>query len=156
MKETMFDVLVYLFENYLEAEIQPDQSTLTRELSAAGFESAEIDGAFAWLTGLETLAEAKLPASLGASLATRCYADAETRVLNAECRGFIYFLEASKVLNPIQREWVIDRAQALSEREINLEQLKWIVLIVLWSQRQTQDYLFVEDILFSENKPQMH
>lgn len=156
MKETMFDVLVYLFENYLEAEIQPDQSTLTRELSAAGFESAEIDGAFAWLTGLETLADAKFPASLGDSLATRCYADAEMRVLNAECRGFIYFLEASKVLSPVQREWVIDRAQALSEREINLEQLKWIVLIVLWSQRQTQDYLFVEDILFSENKPQMH
>lgn len=156
MKETMFDVLVYLFENYLEAEIQPDQSTLTRELSAAGFESAEIDGAFAWLTGLETLAQAELPASMGESLATRCYADAETRVLNAECRGFIYFLEASKVLNPIQREWVVDRAQALSEREINLEQLKWIVLIVLWSQRQTQDYLFVEDILFSENKPHMH
>lgn len=156
MKETMFDVLVYLFENYLEAEIQPDQSTLTRELSAAGFESAEIDGAFAWLTGLETLADAKFPASLSDSLATRCYADAEMRVLNAECRGFIYFLEASKVLSPVQREWVIDRAQALSEREINLEQLKWIVLIVLWSQRQTQDYLFVEDILFSENKPQMH
>lgn len=156
MKETMFDVLVYLFENYLEAEIQPDQPTLTRELSAAGFESAEIDGAFAWLSGLETLAEAKLPTSLTDSLATRCYADAEMRVLNLECRGFIYFLEASKVLNPAQREWVIDRAQALSEREINLEQLKWIVLIVLWSQRQTQDYLFVEDILFSENKPQMH
>ena len=32
----MFDILVYLFENYFEAEIHPDHGKLARELSAAG------------------------------------------------------------------------------------------------------------------------
>ena len=35
----MFDVLVYLFENYYQAEGYPDQDTLSRKLHAAGFVS---------------------------------------------------------------------------------------------------------------------
>ena len=38
----MFDVLVYLFENYYQAEGYPDQDTLSRKLHAAGFENEDI------------------------------------------------------------------------------------------------------------------
>ena len=57
----MFDILVYLFENYFEADLHPDQGTLEQELSAAGFDSTEINLAFDWLNGLETLVQLPIP-----------------------------------------------------------------------------------------------
>jgi len=152
----MFDILVYLFENYFEADLHPDQGTLEQELSAAGFDSTEITLAFDWLNGLETLSSSPYPDSLVNSKSARIYADAEQKKIDAESRGFLTFLEVSNILNPVQREWVIDRILALNNRDVGLEQVKWIVLMVLWSQGQADDYLFMEDLLFGDSSPQMH
>jgi len=152
----MFDILVYLFENYFEADLHPDHNTLEQELSAAGFDSTEINLAFDWLNGLETLASSPYPDSLVDSKSARIYADIEQEKIDAESRGFLTFLEVSNILNPVQREWVIDRILALNGRDVDLEQVKWIVLIVLWSQGAAEDYLFIEDLLFGDNTPQMH
>ena len=51
----MFEVLVYMFENYIEADIRPDQRTLARELFAAGFDQEDINGAFDWFSALEEM-----------------------------------------------------------------------------------------------------
>ena len=51
---------------------------------------------------------------------------------------------------------MIDRILALNDRDVNIEQVKWTVLIVLWSQGQAEDYLFMEDLLFGDSTPQMH
>lgn len=152
----MFDILVYLFENYFEADLHPDQLTLEQELSAAGFDSTEINLAFDWLNGLETLSSSPYPDSLAYSQSIRIYADIEQKKIDAESRGFLTFLEVSNILNAVQREWVIDRILALNDRDVGLEQVKWIVLIVLWSQGAAEDYLFIEDLLFGDNAPQMH
>lgn len=152
----MFDILVYLFENYFEANVHPDQDTLQRELFAAGFESDEITRAFDWLSGLETLAQSSYSASLANSRSLRVYADVEQKKIGVESRGFLAFLEASDILSPLQREWVIDRVLALELPEVSLEQIKWIVLMVLWSQGQVRDYLFMEDLLFGDSHPTMH
>lgn len=152
----MFDVIVYLFEHYFEADVYPDEGTLTRELSAAGFDSEEINQAIAWMNGLENLAQSSYPESLAKSRSVRCYGEQEAAKINPENRGFLMFLEASGVLNAVQREWVIDRVMALNEPEVTLEQVKWTVLIVLWSQGQGQDYLFIEDLLFGDSKAMVH
>ncbi|MBW3567408.1 MAG: DUF494 domain-containing protein, partial [Proteobacteria bacterium] len=54
MKENLLDVLMYLFENYLddETEIQPDRDLLRIELEEAGFDRGEVNKAFSWLEGL--------------------------------------------------------------------------------------------------------
>ena len=152
----MFEVIVYLFEHYFEADIYPDEGTLTRELSAAGFDSEEINQAISWMNGVEKLSQAPYPEALTHSLSTRCYAEQETARINSENQGFLMFLESSGILNPIQREWVIDRIMALDGPEITLEQLKWTVLIVLWSHSQGEDYLFIEDLLFGDTKTMVH
>ena len=41
----MFDVLVYLYENYWRPDACPDHDQLTRKLSSVGFESDEIQEA---------------------------------------------------------------------------------------------------------------
>jgi Smg protein len=152
----MFDILVYLFENYFEVNVYPDEGTLTRELSAAGFDRDEINQAMAWVNGLEKLTQESYLPGLAGSLAQRFYSDTEETKIGTESRGFLSFLETSGILNPVQREWVIDRIMALNEHEVSLEQVKWTVLIVLWSQGQASDFMFIEDLLFGDTQPTMH
>jgi Smg protein len=54
MNEDIFDVLIYLFENYMDSEIDiiPDTDLLQTELKAAGFNSGIILKAFEWLDTL--------------------------------------------------------------------------------------------------------
>ena len=54
MKENVLDVLMYLFETYIdtEEEPEPDQNELRDELTRAGFGDSEIDRALDWLDGL--------------------------------------------------------------------------------------------------------
>lgn len=151
----MFEVLVYLFENYFEANIHPDQHTLAKELSAAGFEDADINGAFDWFDALEAMSQQETEANIASSGILRIYSEIETKKISSESLGFLMFLEQAGVLNPAQRELVIDRAMALPEA-ISLEETKWIVLMALWNQGKAGDYLFVEDALFSDTRPTLH
>ena len=148
----MFEVLVYLFENYFEANIHPDQHTLAKELSAAGFEDADINGAFDWFDALEAMSQ---QANIASSGVLRIYSEIETKKISSDSLGFLMFLEQAGVLNPAQRELVIDRAMALPEA-ISLEETKWIVLMALWNQGKAGDYLFFEDALFSDTRPTLH
>lgn len=151
----MFEVLVYLFENYFEANIHPDQHTLAKELSAAGFEDADIHGAFDWFNTLEAMSQPNAPAPAPTAGTVRVFSNTESKKISNDSLGFLMFLEQAGVLDPVQRELVIDRAMALPGT-ISLEETKWIVLIALWQQGKVGDYLFVEDALFSDTRPTMH
>ncbi|MGZ8192915.1 MAG: DUF494 family protein, partial [Methylobacter sp.] len=56
MKENIFDVLMYLFENYMEDEIEilPESDVIRTELLEAGFEQIEVNKAFDWLESLSS------------------------------------------------------------------------------------------------------
>ncbi len=137
MKENVLDVLMYLFESYMdeEAEISPDQESLKTELLEAGFPQAEINKALAWLEGLAALQDdhAARPNS-GVRPSFRVFTEQETGKLCMDGRGFLLFLEQVGVLDAVSRELVIDRVMALETDEINLEELKWVVLMVLFNQ----------------------
>ncbi len=64
----------------------------------------------------------------------RIYSDEECGKLDTECRGFLLFLEQMGVLDHATREMVIDRVMALDSEEVDLEQLKWVILMVLFNQ----------------------
>ncbi|MGH8210013.1 MAG: DUF494 domain-containing protein, partial [Steroidobacteraceae bacterium] len=64
----------------------------------------------------------------------RIFADGELARLSTECRGFLFTLESLGILSPQQREIVIERMLALDADELDTEQLKWVVLMVLSSQ----------------------
>ena len=68
MKESVLDVLMYLFETYMEEEDQPepDRDILRSELASAGFSGGQIDRALDWLDGLarsEERNETRAPAA---------------------------------------------------------------------------------------------
>jgi Smg protein len=147
MKENIFDVLMFLFENYMadEVEILPDSDVVRVELLDAGFEQLEVNKAFDWLESL-SLQRAIKPSAMPAF---RIFCDQEKARLDIECRNLLLFLEHSGILNSANREIVIDRAMALENEEISVEKLKWIVLMVLLSQPNEEiAFSRMEDIVY--------
>jgi len=134
MKENVLDVLIYLFENYMfdNDEIEPDQEMLSVELVQAGFDQAMIDRAFQWLENLAILCEEHNEDVMGSAVgAVRHYHELEAEQINVEARGLILKLEQCGVLSPASREMVIDQLMALGSESIDLEHVKWVILMVL-------------------------
>ncbi len=152
----MFELLVYLFENYIETDVSADEQTLTRELAAAGFDSEDISRAFSWFSDLAAMADQTYTDISPDRAACRIFSAEETRKIGQDSRSFLLFLEQAGVLDSLEREVVIDRLMALTELEITLEQTKWISLMILWRHGKARDYLFVEDALFNESHPTLH
>ena len=150
----MFDVLVYLYENYWRPDACPDHDQLTRKLSAVGFESDEIQEALSWLDGLAGVAESYVGEQGPGSL--RVYSAVEHEHLGDESIGFISFLESAGVLPPPMREMVIDRANAISGGPLDLEDLKIIVLMVFWSLGEEPDALILDELFVDEEDRLIH
>jgi len=53
----MFEVLVFVYENYWRGDACPELHQLERKLSAHGFEPDEIHEALVWLDGLNAAAQ---------------------------------------------------------------------------------------------------
>lgn len=152
----MFDILVYLFESYYQTESCPDHNTLARKLTAAGFENEDIHDALDWLNGLARPPENGPPESLDAGSTFRGYTADEAAKLTTESRGFIAFLESARVLSPLLRELIIERAMALPEEAVGLDKLKVIVLMVLWTRRGNVDALILDELLPDGERRQIH
>ena len=147
----MFDILVYLYETYFRPDACPEPEALARKLSAVGFDDVEISEALVWLTDLTEMAGAEQIA-IGESTGTRFYVEQEYDALGDAAVGFIQFLESAKVLSPVQREIVIERALALNESPVGLGKLKIIVLMLLWSQGREPDALMFDDLFGSDDE----
>ncbi|MFA6984963.1 MAG: DUF494 family protein [Arenimonas sp.] len=157
MKETILDVLLYLFENYFydDPDAVRDRDSLQHGLIQAGFSPAEISKAFDWLEELAnqrpTLAEPR------ANGPVRVFVDAEHDRLDRECRGFLMFLEQHGVLDADQRELVVDRAMALDQEEVDLDDLKWVVLMVLFNQPGAEAaFAWMENQIFGDDPEPIH
>ena len=151
----MFDILIFLFESYFDAGSYPDADKLTVKLNAAGFEEEDITQAVAWLSGLRQLSLSDYPASINQS-GSRCFADLERQRISIDGLRFISFWEQSKMISPIEREMIIDRAVALGRENLSLDKVKLIALMVLWNQHEDLDPLIIEDLLTPADSAQLH
>ena len=142
----MYDILVFVFENCQQAELAYDRERVAKKLSAAGFEDSDISEALHWLAGM-VLAPGGVREPLpDARSSFRAYAPRELAKLDAACRGFLLTLEHSGILSAETRELVIERALAASGNTLNLDQLKLVVLMVLWNQQTPTSRLVAEDL----------
>jgi len=162
MNENVIDVLVYLFENYIDIDAddnteQPDKDALEIDLENAGFPQLEINKAFAWLESMTVVDESAGQEHNPATMLIRSYTESEHDRLNKECRGYLLFLEQVGVLDSDTREVVIERVLALDSNEIELEQLKWVVLMVLFYQPgRDVAYAWMEDLVFEDMEAVIH
>jgi Smg protein len=150
----MYDILVFLFENCQQAELAYDRERIAKKLSAAGFEDSDISEALHWLAGMAAAPRSVREPLPDARASFRAYAPRELAKLDAACRGFLLTLEHSGILSAETRELVIERALAASGDMLSLEQLKLVVLMVLWNQQTPTSRLVAED-LFTASHPRL-
>jgi Smg protein len=158
--EVMFEVLVFVYENYWRGDACPELEQLERKLSAHGFEPDEINDALIWLDGLNLaaqhtqLADDTSPQAVEAAsldrqqspTSLRVYSVAEQDHLGAAGLGFLSFLDSAGVLPASQREIVVDRAMAVRDGPIAIDELKIIVLMVYWSCGTEPDALVLDEL----------
>ena len=160
MKEGVIDVLMYIFSSYADQDenLPEDRDGIDADLRAAGFESVEIEKAFDWLDGLSQ-AEDSSGGDQSAD-AIRILAAEESARLSYTAQGFLMFLEYAGVLTPRLREMVINRVMALdSDTEVDIDELKWIVMMVLFNSAEEQDesaLMHYEDIVFADQPAIFH
>ncbi|MGE5153434.1 MAG: DUF494 domain-containing protein [Bdellovibrio bacteriovorus] len=157
MYENMVDVLIYLYENYMDGESQPpvDQGELEDELAQAGFSNPEIEKALRWLDELAAGADTQCRDHKVGSL--RIYSEAESAKLDLEARGFLLFLEQNAILDPASRELVIERALAIDHPVVAVDELKWVVLLVLLNRPGREDaFTQMEDLVYNDAPEYLH
>ena len=156
MKEDIFDVLIYLFENYMDDDAFGefiDTDAIRTELLEAGFEQQEVSKAFNWLESLSL----QNPISSSKRPNFRIFCTQEQAKLDIDCQNLLIFLEQNGIVSSANREIVIDRAMALEDEDISLEKLKWIVLMVLLSlPDQAQAFSRMEDMIYDFAPEYLH
>lgn len=154
----MLEILLFLFQNYLEKNSNSEELSVLTELTAqledAGFDLNEINQAFDWLKQINA---APLSRQIASATAIRSYNYFEREKLSVEAIGFLYFLEHSNVIDPFIREVVIERAMALISGVVTVEQLQWIVLMVLFNQpKQKAALTWMETHMLEINNTTKH
>lgn len=157
MKENVLDVLMYLFENYIDEDddTQPDRQHLQDALLEAGFPGSQINKAFNWLENLgEPDTRVETPET---DNALRIYTDLEMRRLDAASRGFILSLEQNRVLTSTTRELVISRVLELEDDHIGLEEIKWVTLMVMFNQPEQEiSHAWLEQMILDNPPEYLH
>jgi Smg protein len=159
MKEDVLDVLMYLFENFMDDEVDfdTDPETIKHQLSEAGFLQSEINKAFTWLEDLAVLQQDASERAVRGSRSFRVFSKNEEKKLDLECRGFLMFLEQMGVLDDASRELVIDRIMALESPDTDLDQIKWVVLMVLFNQPGNEEaFTWMENMVMEDTRQPLH
>jgi Smg protein len=135
---SVLKVLIYVYDHYMLADPAdvPARRHMMADLRKRGFSMSEVVQAMEWLSALvgDQRAAAAVPGMDGDRRGLRVFADGELSRLSADCRAFLMLLDRQDVLTTQQRELVIERALALDVEEVDVEELKWVVLLVLSAQ----------------------
>lgn len=145
----MLKVLMYLFENYIDNDVRliSDQNLIGVELAKAGFNSMEIEQAMSWLQGfLQQQAYQGITTHNEHNF--RVFNEEESNRLNLEAQGLLANLEQMNVITPRIREVIIDRLMALDYEIIEPVDVKWVVMMVLFHQKDSKAALtFMQDMV---------
>jgi Smg protein len=151
VNENVIDVLIYIYETYMDGDqpVPPDQIIMQEELLNVGFQEGEITKAFDWLDELAWRQGMLRDNGVAECTAIRIYAEEEMQRLDSDARGMLLFLEQNGILDPISRELVIERAMALGSQELDIDDIQWIVLLVLVNQPgQEAAFTVMQDMVY--------
>ena len=150
MTGSVLDILIYVFDQYMLAEMPrgPGARDPGCRSGACRVRPSQrrTRARLARRSRRRTLASGHV-----CQRALRVFSEDELERISTECRGYLLQLEREGILSPLQREIVIDRLLALDGDEVDIDQLKWLVLMVLSSQPgQEQACARMEDLVFED------
>lgn len=157
INNNILDVLTYMFDYLFEVAEQKssdeiDDIALKAYLSDAGFETARINKALNWLENIATLQDGTTHSFGNANGGIRIYSESEQLKLDAKSRGFLLFMENMDQIDANQREMIIDQIMSLGDSAISLEDLKWVVMMVLGNSKDEMlSPQWLESIMFLDD-----
>ena len=149
----MLDLLIYLFENYISTKPKLNMNDITVELEEAGFNDKDISFAFDWFNHLEKISNGF---ELTNKDSLRVLSKKEYEKISSEAFTFLTFLLNAKILNSTEFEVILDQIMILNQKSINIDEMRWIVMMTLWKSGKENSYLFVEDSLFQNKRTELH
>lgn len=157
----MFEVLVYMFENFIDSQFRPDENTLSKELAAAGFNEQDIYHAFHWFSQLERKTNEPDHFLAPKHTSHRIFSADELKKISFESLNFILFLVQANILSVAQRELILELTLKLPQDQISHDEFRWIVLMASWAtskagKNHAKDYTLIEDVLMNKEKPTLH
>lgn len=157
MTHNILDVLTYMFD-YLFEEAEQDSSheiddiALKAHLSDAGFETVRIEKALSWLENIATLQDGSVKPFSNTRGGMRIYSDVEKLKLDTKSRGFLLFMENMEQIDANQREMIIDQIMSLGDSTVSLDDLKWVVMMVLGNSNDEEiSAQWLESIVFLDD-----
>lgn len=160
--EVMFEVLAFVYDNYLDRDACPELPVLHRTLNTLGFAHREVETALLWLEDLKSAARhlpvrpaAEKPAS-ACTAAMRVLTSAELTRLGVAGWGFLAFLTSIGTLPKDELELVMERAMAAPCDMLSLEDLKLIVLMVFWGLAREPDALVLDELCEDHTYRKLH
>ena len=158
MKQHMMDVLVYVFENYMTEQYNLKESDhrqlIINGLQKIGFNPGLIEDALLWL---QQVGQAPDTMIQPASSSARHFSQKEQQILGHDGIDFIEYLMAQNILNHHSRELLIDGLLYLKADNIDVDDLQWLALIILFSQPdQEQAFVDLERLLFDAAEIREH
>jgi len=156
MNENIVELLLYLFENYIYENEGFDEQSIKKGLSSAGFDSSTISNAFSWLEDLQKDVDYYQNMEIDPN-SFRVFTESECLKIDVECRDFIYYLINSDILDNVQREILINAIMKLETSHFDVDDLQWLVLMVLFSQPdQEQAFANLEALMFENEEIYEH
>lgn len=128
---SVLDVLTYMFDYLFESKNEVNDSELKAYLSEVGFDESGINKALIWLDNIAILADGQTQGINPSHHSIRIYTSDEQTKIDLKSRNFLYFLESIGQLDPTQREIIISQVMSLESNQLSLDDIKWIVIMVL-------------------------
>ena len=151
----MFEVFLYLLENYLSVNQCPDAPTLARRLANEGFDEFEVRSAVLWIEQLrQPLVLKQLKPSLANS--QRIYHESERVQLGDENIALIAQLEYNQSISADQREYIIERAMMLPYLMHRTDVFKALLLTILWAHEHDIDDVLLHALIDEMGDDTLH
>lgn len=157
----MFEIIMYLFESYIQVDqtMELDTQEVTDELMQEGFQKSDIAKALSWLDNLANMQSqgTHSRSSNEQDSSIRIYTQLEQAHITVECRSYIHYLEQAQILSTHTREIVIDCVMSLDTADLKLEDLKWLILMVLFNDPKSENaFLQLESMLMDFEEGLIH
>lgn len=154
----MMDVLVYVFENYMTEQYNIEETDhrqqIIHSLQKIGFSPGLIEEALMWLQQVSRTPDDVIQPS---NTAFRHFSQKEQHILGEEGIEFIEYLVAQGILDNHSLELLIDGLLYLKADNLEVDDLQWLALIILFSQPdQEQAFVDLERLLFDPAEIREH
>ncbi len=150
MKEKcVLNVLIYLFHKYVKnegCELDQDLNYIIKALEKTGGSPTAAQQVSSWPETPAKEDNTQLIRSPQLT-STRVFISEEKDAIDLECLDLIISLEQQGILTPETREIVMNQVLALESLLLNINSLKWIILVVLVNQQSPENALTCMELL---------